>query len=337
MTNHRVSTTARHIVTAALFSALASLTLPSSSAANDDVQPLNGSEAAQIHYRKAVIGGVEVFYREAGPQNAPAILLLHGFPTSSHMYRDLIPALADKYRVIAPDYPAFGQSSMPDRDKFTYSFDNYAKLIEEFGQKLGLERYALYVMDYGAPVGFRLAAKHPERVTALIVQNGNAYDEGIQKFWEPIKKYWASGSAEDREALRWLTSLKATQWQYTQGVPDTTLVSPDAWTIDQARLNRPGNQEIQLDLFYDYRSNIPLYPEWQAYFRNHQPPALVIWGQNDEIFVKDGALAYKRDLPNAEVHLLDTGHFALETHGAEIAQLMRQFLGRAVLAKRDGE
>jgi len=330
----QISATGRSLLAAAAVAA--AVAISSASSAKEDAA--NGTrDHAQIHYKTVSLGDVKLFYREAGPKAAPTILLLHGFPASSHMYRDLIPALADKYRVIAPDYPGFGQSSMPDRDKFTYSFDSYAKLIDEFSQKLGLERYALYVMDYGAPVGFRLAAKHPERVTALIVQNGNAYDEGIQKFWGPIKKYWASGSAEDREALRWLTSLKATQWQYTQGVPDTTLVSPDAWTIDQARLNRPGNQEIQLDLFYDYRGNIPLYPEWQTYFRNHQPPALVIWGQNDEIFVKDGALAYKRDLPNAEVHLLDTGHFALETHGAEIAELMRQFLGRAVLAKRDGE
>ncbi|MES0403019.1 MAG: alpha/beta hydrolase, partial [Hyphomicrobium sp.] len=234
---------------------------------------------------------------------------------------------------IAPDYPGFGQSAMPDRAKFSYTFDNYAQLVEALTEKLGVDRYALYVMDYGAPVGFRLAAKHPERVTALIVQNGNAYVEGIQKFWEPIQKYWASGSEEDREAIRWLTSLKATKWQYTHGVPDTTLVSPDSWTMDQARLDRPGNQEIQLDLFYDYRTNIPLYPEWQAYLRKHQPPTLVVWGKNDQIFVVDGAHPYKRDLPNAEIHLIDTGHFALETHGQEIAGLIRDFLGRSLPVK----
>jgi len=275
-----------------------------------------------------LIDGVDVFYREAGRKDAPTILLLHGFPTSSHMYRNLIPALADTYRVIAPDYPGFGQSAMPDRGAFSYTFDNFAKLVESLTQKIGVDRYALYVMDYGAPVGFRLAAKHPERVTALIVQNGNAYVEGIQKFWEPIQKYWASGSSEDREAIRWLTSLKATKWQYTHGVPDTTLVSPDSWTMDQAQLDRPGNQEIQLDLFYDYRTNIPLYPEWQAYFRKHQPPTLVVWGKNDQIFVVDGAGPYKRDLPNAEMYLIDTGHFALETHGQQIAGLIRNFLGR---------
>lgn len=286
------------------------------------------TNTTQVRYRTETIDGVELFYREAGRNDAPAVLLLHGFPTSSHMYRNLIPALADKYRVIAPDYPGFGQSAVPDRSTFVYGFDNYARIIEALTEKLGLERYALYVMDYGAPVGFRLAAKHPERVTALIVQNGNAYDEGLGEFWAPIKKYWASGSGEDREALRWLTSLKATHWQYTHGVPDTSLVSPDAWTIDQALLDRPGNQEIQLDLFYDYRTNVPLYPAWQDYFRRHQPPTLVVWGKNDLIFVADGAAPYKRDLPDAEVHLLDAGHFALESRGAEIAALIRDFLGR---------
>jgi pimeloyl-ACP methyl ester carboxylesterase len=306
---------------------LALINQPSSSIAQEAAKPEALANATPVRYHTVSIDGVDVFYRDAGRKDAPAVLLLHGFPTSSHMHRNLIPALADKYRVIAPDYPGFGQSAMPDRSKFSYTFDNYAKLVEGLTKKLGVDRYALYVMDYGAPVGFRLAAKHPERVTALIVQNGNAYDEGIQKFWEPIQKYWASGSKQDREAIRWLTSLKATKWQYTHGVPDTTLVSPDTWTMDQARLDRPGNQEIQLDLFYDYRTNIPLYPEWQAYFRKHQPPTLVVWGKNDQIFVVDGAEPYKRDLPNAELHLIDTGHFALETHGQEIAGLIRDFLG----------
>jgi pimeloyl-ACP methyl ester carboxylesterase len=312
---------------------LALINYPSPSIAQEVAKPEVPTNTTSVRYQTISIDGVDVFYREAGRKDAPAVLLLHGFPTSSHMYRNLIPALADKYRVIAPDYPGFGQSAMPDRAKFSYTFDNYAKLAERLTEKLGVDRYALYVMDYGAPVGFRLAAKHPERVTALIVQNGNAYDEGIQKFWEPIQKYWASGSNEDREAIRWLTSLKATKWQYTHGVPDTTLVSPDSWTMDQARLDRPGNQEIQLDLFYDYRTNIPLYPEWQAYFRKHQPPTLVVWGKNDQIFVVDGADPYKRDLPNAEMHLIDTGHFALETHGPEIAGLIRDFLGRSLPVK----
>lgn len=308
---------------AAAATASAGLLVPTAPAAAAGAMAAGG-----IRYRTQSIDGVDVFYREAGRGDAPAILLLHGFPTSSHMYRNLIPALADRYRVIAPDYPGFGQSAMPDRASFTYGFDTYARIIEALTAKLGLERYALYVMDYGAPVGFRLAAKHPERVTALIVQNGNAYDEGLGEFWAPIEQYWASGSSEDREAVRWLTSLKATQWQYTHGVPDTSLVSPDAWTIDQALLDRPGNQEIQLDLLYDYRTNVPLYPAWQAYFRQHQPPALVVWGKNDLIFVAAGAAPYQRDLPNAELHLLDAGHFALEIHGAEIAALMRDFLGR---------
>lgn len=291
---------------------------------------------AQVRYKTVAIDGVDVFYREAGRVGAPALVLLHGFPTSSHMFRNLIPALADRYHVIAPDYPGFGNSGMPPRDRFAYTFESYAKIIGRLTEKLGLERYALYVMDYGAPVGYRLATSHPARVSAIIVQNGNAYDEGIQQFWDPIKAYWKSGSKEDREAIRWLTSLKATKWQYTNGVSDATAVSPDAWTMDQAFLDRPGNQEIQLDLFYDYRTNISLYPAWQAYFREHRPPMLVVWGKNDQIFVTAGAEPYKRDNPSAEIHVLETGHFALETHGPEIASLIRDFLGRVVPVRRAG-
>ena len=282
----------------------------------------------QVSYRNSNVDGVEVFYREAGPKDAPVLLLLHGFPTSSHMYRNLIPLLADKYHVIAPDYPGFGQSGMPDRSKFAYTFDNYAQVVAKLIRQLGVNRYALYVMDYGAPVGFRLASKSPERVTALIVQNGNAYNEGLEKFWDPIKAYWGTGGSTEREAIRWLTSIAATKWQYTNGVNDASLVSPDTWTVDQALLDRPGNAEIQLDLFYDYRTNIPLYPQWQAYFREHKPATLVVWGKNDAIFVAAGAAPYKRDIPNAEVHLFDTGHYALETHGHEIAKLIREFLSR---------
>ena len=252
------------------------------------------------------------------------------------MFRNLIPQLADKYRVIAPDYPGFGHSAMPDRSKFAYTFDNYAQVVDKLIRQLGVNRYALYVMDYGAPVGFRLASKNPDRVTAFIVQNGNAYNEGIEQFWDPIKAYWRTGGSAEREAIRWLTSLKATKWQYTNGVKDASLVSPDTWTVDQALLDRPGNVEIQLDLFYDYRTNIPLYPQWQAYFHERKPPTLVVWGKNDAIFVAAGAAPYKRDIPNAEIHLLDTGHFALETHGPEIAKLIREFLDRHLKSGAQG-
>ena len=288
------------------------------------------SATPQIHYQVAKVDGVDIFYREAGAKSAPAVLLLHGFPTSSQMFRELIPRLADKYHVIAPDYPGFGYSAAPERSKFAYTFDNYASIVEKLTEQIGVKRYALYVMDYGAPVGFRLATKHPERVSAIVVQNGNAYVEGIEAFWDPVKAYWATGAAKEREQLRWLTSFKATQWQYTNGVKDPSLISPDAWTVDQARLDRPGNADLQLDMLYDYRTNFPLYPQWQAYFRARKPPMLIVWGKNDSIFVAAGAAPYKRDLPDAEIHLLDTGHFALETHGQEIAKLMRDFFARTI-------
>lgn len=290
----------------------------------------DAAAAPAVAYRTATVDGLTIFYREAGPSDAPTVLLLHGFPASSHMYRTLIPALADRYHVVAPDLPGFGQSSMPDREAFRYTFANLTDVIDGFTDVLGLDRYSLYVMDYGAPVGFRLALKHPERVEALVVQNGNAYEEGLREFWAPLRRYWASGAAADRDSLRGVLALDATRWQYLHGVRDSTRVSPDAWLLDQHYLDRPGNAEIQLDLFYDYRTNVPLYPAFQEYFRRHQPPTLVVWGRNDHIFPWQGAEAYKRDLRTLEYHLLDTGHFALEEKGGEIAALMRDFLATHV-------
>ncbi|WP_013627845.1 alpha/beta fold hydrolase [Rubinisphaera brasiliensis] len=289
------------------------------------------SSSTQVHYRTTEVEGVSIFYREAGPKDAPTLLLLHGFPTSSHMFRDLIPALADRYHVVAPDFPGFGYSDAPPADQFEYSFDHLARLIEQFTEQLQLTSYSLYVMDYGAPVGFRLAAAHPERVDTIVVQNGNAYAEGIDNpFWDSIKAYWRDQTEENRNALRDLLTLDATKWQYTDGVRDLSKISPDTWAHVQPLLDRPGNQEIQLDLFYSYGSNPPLYPEWQAYFRKHQPPMLIVWGKHDQIFPSAGAHPYLRDLPNAELHLLDTGHFALEEEGDQIARLMRAFLKRNV-------
>ncbi len=285
-----------------------------------------------VSYHTVSIDGVKVFYREAGPKNAPTLLLLHGFPTSSQMFRNLIPQLADRYHVIAPDYPGYGQSDQPAMDKFTYSFDNLAAVMDKFTGQIGLTKYALYVQDYGAPIGYRLAAAHPERVTAIVVQNGNAYDEGLDNaFWQPVKDYWKDKSEAKAAKLRPLLEIGGTQWQYTEGFRDPAAhVSPDAWMLDQAYLDRPGNKDIQLEMFYSYGTNPPRYPEWQAYFRKHQPPMLIVWGKNDKIFPAAGATPYLRDLPKAELHLLDTGHFALEEDGDEIARLMREFLGRKV-------
>ena len=284
--------------------------------------------AVTVHYRSVNVDGLKVFYREAGDPRKPAVLLLHGFPTSSQMYRNLIPLLADRYHVVAPDYPGFGESSAPDRATFNYTFENLSLIVERFTQNIGLSNYALYMMDYGAPVGFRLAVRHPERVTALIVQNGNAYEEGLREFWIPFRQYWRDNAPASREVLRGFLNLETTMFQYTSGVRDTSLVSPDTWTVDQYRLDRAGNKEIQLDLFYDYRTNVDLYPVWQNYLRTYQPPTLVVWGKNDPIFPAEGAEPFKRDLRNLEFHLLDTGHFALESHGPEIAGLMRRFLKR---------
>lgn len=284
-----------------------------------------------VHYRTATVDGVNMFYREAGPKNGPVVLLLHGFPTSSHMFRNLIPLLADRYRVIAPDYPGFGYSDAPDHRKFAYSFAHYADMVDDLLGQLGAKSYAMYVMDYGAPVGYRLALKHPERVTGLIVQNGNAYEEGLKAFWDPIKTYWASGSEKDRQVQAALLTLDATKFQYTDGVKDVSRISPDNWLQDQALLDRPGNNDIQLDLFYDYRTNVPLYPQFQQFFRDRKPPTLIVWGKNDFIFPEDGAHPYLKDLPDAEMHILDTGHFALEDKLDEIAPLMNDFLDRTLL------
>ena len=311
----------------------------------------SAAESNRVWYRTVEIDGLDIFYREAGPADAPTVVLLHGFPTSSHMFRDLIPQLADRYHVVAPDYPGFGNSSMPAVHEFDYTFDRLSQVVDKLLTKLGIERYSLYLMDYGAPVGFRLAARHPERVETLIIQNGNAYDEGLDNdFWEPIKAYWKDRAAvnqgldnafwknvktaykkpemSNEEALGFLVTLGATQWQYTNGVRNKEAISPDNWHVTQRLLDRPGNEAIQLQLFYDYGSNPPLYPAWQTYFREHQPPTLIVWGDKDEIFPAEGAHPYKRDLKNLEFQLLNTGHFALEEDGAAIAASIRGFLAK---------
>ena len=302
-----------------------------------------------VSNKTVTIDGLDIFYREAGDPANPTILLLHGFPTSSHMFRDLIPELADEFHLVAPDYPGYGFSAMPKVDEFEYSFDNVAKIVDKFIDALGLDKYSIYLMDYGAPIGFRVATRRPKKIEALIVQNGNAYLEGINNnFWEPIQEYWKDRGAVNKgldndwwknvkaaykkpnmsndEALRFLLTLGATKWQYTNGVRNVEAISPDNWGHVQPLLDREGNQEIQLEMFYSYGTNPPLYPEWQQYLRTHQPPTLIVWGKNDEIFPAAGAHPYKRDLKNLEFHLLDTGHFALEEDGQFIADTMRKFL-----------
>jgi pimeloyl-ACP methyl ester carboxylesterase len=293
------------------------------------------TRSTKVTHKTVKVGDLDIFYREAGPADAPGVLLLHGFPTSSQMFRTLIPILADEYHVIAPDYPGYGHSSMPARDKFTYTFDAVAHVIDTFTEKIGLSKYALYVQDYGAPVGYRLASRHPDRITAIVAQNGNAYEEGIDNdFWKPIKAYWKeSTSKERREALRSFVTYDATKWQYTHGLKHPEQVSPDGPAHDQFLLDREGNDEIQLDMFLSYGSNPPLYPKWQEYFRTYQPPMLIAWGRNDEIFPVAGAEPYKRDLKTLEYHLLDAGHFALETEGETIGQLMRDFFAKHLRRK----
>jgi pimeloyl-ACP methyl ester carboxylesterase len=279
-----------------------------------------------VHYRTVRIHNQDIFYREVGRAEWPAVLLLHGFPTSSNMFRNLIPRLSGSFHMVAPDYPGFGQSSMPDRTAFEYSFENLAHVMNAFVESIGLKEYSIYVMDYGAPIGYRLALLHPERIRGLIIQNGNAYEEGLREFWEPIKKYWADPSAENRTALHFLVDAKSTRWQYENGVPDTSLLDPTAWLVDQAGLDRPGNRDIQMDLMLSYGTNVSRYPEFQSFFRKYEPAALIVWGKNDVIFPAEGAAPYRRDLKNVETHMLDTGHFALETHGEEIAGHIEDFL-----------
>lgn len=279
-------------------------------------------------HKNVSVDGTNIFYREAGDINKPTILLLHGYPTSSHMFRDLITDLSAQYHVLAPDYPGFGRSDQPRIKEFDYTFDNMANIVEGFLKELKVKKYSIYLMDYGAPIGFRIAAKYPERVESLIIQNGNAYDEGLKDFWIPIKKYWNDYTVENGKPLEGFHSPDGLKWQYTHGVQDISKISPDNWNIDLQHLTREENNEIQLAMFYDYRTNVPLYPEWQQYFRDHQPPTLIVWGKNDYIFPADGAFPYKKDLKNLEFHLLDTGHFALEEKGDEIASYILNFLGK---------
>lgn len=285
---------------------------------------------SMVTFRTAKVGEVEVFYREAGDPKNPTLLLLHGFPSSSHMFRGLIPLLADRYHIIAPDLPGFGFTKAPGRGEFAYSFDTLAQVMQDFTDTIGLTRHAIYVFDYGAPVGYRLAMARPERISAIISQNGNAYEEGLSGGWAPIQAYWRDPSPENRAKVAELLSFDATKWQYVEGVADPLQVAPESYVLDHALLQRPGNSDIQLDLFLDYASNVALYPAFHAYFAKHQPPLLAVWGDKDPFFLPPGAKAYQRDLPEAEVHLLDTGHFALETHADEIAAKMRDFLGRKV-------
>ena len=287
-------------------------------------------ERMDVRYCTTTVRGVKVFYREAGNPKSPALLLLHGFPTSSHMFRNLIPLLADRYHLITPDLPGFGFSDAPDRQQFKYTFDNLATLFDAFTDVVGLKRYAIYVFDYGAPIGFRLALKHPEQITAIISQNGNAYEEGLSEGWNPIQKYWREPTEANRGALRDLLKPDTTKFQYLYGVSDETLVAPESYTLDSALLALLGNDEIQLDLFLDYASNVALYPQFQEYFRTKRPPLLAVWGKNDPFFLPRGAEAFKRDNPNAEIYFYNTGHFALETHVHEIASTIRDFLGHYV-------
>lgn len=281
-----------------------------------------------IRYQTADVDGFKIFYREAGRADAPKLLLLHGFPSAGHMFRDLIPLLADRFHTIAPDLPGFGQSDMPARDAFKYTFDNIAKVVDRFTEVVGFDRFAVYVFDYGAPTGFRLAMWHPERITGIISQNGNGYEEGLSEGWNPIRAYWQDASQANRDALRGFLAPETTNWQYTHGVPDAAAISPDGQNLDNHYLARPGAADVQLDLFGDYKSNVALYPNFQEYFRTHKPPFLAVWGRNDPFFLPAGADAFKRDIPEAKITFFETGHFALETHASEIASAIRGFLNQ---------
>jgi pimeloyl-ACP methyl ester carboxylesterase len=279
-----------------------------------------------LHYRAVDIDGIRISYREAGSSNAPSLLLLHGFPTAGHMFRDLIPLLADSFHLVAPDMPGFGQSDLPSRDAFNYTFHNIAEVIDAFVAKIGLRRFAVYIFDYGIPIGLRLFVKHPDRISAIISQNGNAYEEGLSDGWNPIRAYWLEASQSNRDALRAFLKPETTVWQYTHGVPDATQVSPDGYSLDNFYLARPGADEPQLDLFGDYKANVALYPTFQKYFRESKPPLLAVWGKNDPFFLPAGAEAFKKDIPGAVIRFFETGHFALETHAAEIASAISEFL-----------
>lgn len=280
-----------------------------------------------VQYSTISVSNINIFYREAGNKKNPTILLLHGFPSSSHQYRNLINKLMDDYHVIAPDYPGFGNSDQPAMDAFEYTFDNLTSIMNQFAEELKLEKYTIYVHDYGAPIGFRLAVKHPERIQAIITQNGNAYEEGLLPTWEPLRKYWENPIEENRNPLKVLLTAELTKTQYMNGTRNPNKISPDTWNLDQSVLDRPGNEEIQLALFYDYRNNVKEYPEWQEYFRTYQPPTLAAWGENDMFFGPKGALAFRNDLKDCEVHLLNTGHFPLEEDLEISANLIKQFLG----------
>jgi len=286
-------------------------------------------------YKTVEIDGLEIFYREAGPKDAPTILLLHGFPTSSHMFRNLITELSEDFHLVAPDYPGFGFSSMPTVDEFEYSFDNLANVVDKFTKKIGLEKYSLYLQDYGAPVGFRLFIKNPKNIESLIIQNGNAYDEGLRDFWIPLKAYWKDKSDKNAQPLKGFLTLETTKWQFIHGVRNTETISPDNWGHVQPLLDRPGNQAIQLELFYSYGTNPPLYTKWQAYMRKYQPPTLIVWGKNDYIFPAEGAYPYKRDLKNINFNILDTGHFALEEDLEAITKHIRDFFSKKLDMKTD--